>query len=140
MDIEAYTRMYLWDTEFRDYANKEYAVDDFIERFVVELIDDHKMYRINNIKYHKYDDGCEFWYMNDQYHRDNGPAIVHPDGSELYYYHGMKHRLDGPAVVYPDGYRAYYVDNNRHRLDGPAVIYVGGSEEYWEYGERVLLR
>ena len=35
------------------------------------------------------------------FHRDDGPAIIHPNGTEEWYRNGKIHRRDGPAVVRP---------------------------------------
>lgn len=37
---------------------------------------------------------------NENYHNDNGPAIVWKDGSSFYYLNGKCHREDGPAAIY----------------------------------------
>jgi hypothetical protein len=63
MDIEAYMRMWVYDDEFRDYAKGMYAVDDFINRFVVKQMNGYKIYKINNIEYHKYDNQRHLWMM-----------------------------------------------------------------------------
>jgi hypothetical protein len=100
MDIEAYTRMYLWDTGFREYAKGMYAVNDFIELFVVEKKDRYKKYKINNIEYLKYDNGRQEWYMNGKLHKDNGPAVICANGGECWYINGKRHRINGPAIIF----------------------------------------
>jgi hypothetical protein len=137
MDMEAYTRMYLWDTGFREYANGVCAIDDFIERFVVTYIHFCKRYRLNNIEYLKYDNGRQCWLMNGNYHKTDGPAIIYVDGSEEWYKNGLHHRDDGPAIIFKSGSKIYCQDGKRHRLDGPAVIYANGNVEYWEYEVRI---
>jgi hypothetical protein len=136
MDIETYMRMYLWDTEFRKYANSEYAIDDFIERFVVTRISIFKRYKLGNHIYDKYDDGIQRWYMNYFLHRLDGPAVICPNGDMFWHINGRLHRDDGPAVIHTSGYKAYYQHDKRHRLNGPAIIHVDGREEYYEYGVR----
>jgi hypothetical protein len=101
-DIEAYTRMYLWDTGFREYAKGMYAIDDFIERFVVKRMEDHKKYKINNIEYRKYNDGGQQWYKNSELHKDNGPAVICANGNEYWYINGERHRINGPAIILTD--------------------------------------
>jgi hypothetical protein len=137
MDIETYTRMYLYDTGFRDYANTEYAVDDFIARFVVTRMEDYTLYRINNIEYYKYDNGNQGWYMNGKFHKNGGPAVIFANGDEYWYINDKYHRDDGPAIIHNNGYKAYYLNGKIHRLDDPAIIHEDGREEYWEYGMRV---
>jgi len=41
--------------------------------------------------------------INDQRHRDDGPAIVSIFAGKHWYQHGKRHREDGPAVESPDG-------------------------------------
>jgi hypothetical protein len=162
MDIETYIRMYLWDSEFREYARKVYAVDDFIELFVVEKKDRYKKYKINNMEYRKYNDGGQQWYKNSELHKDNGPAVICANGNEYWYINGERHRINGPAIILTDGknthehwfinnkyhrddgpamihggYKTYYQHDMLHRLNGPAVMYADGREEYWEYGVKI---
>ena len=137
MDIEVYMRMYLWDDEFREYANKEYAIDDFIERFVVKRMYDYKIYKLGNNEYHKYDNGRQARYMNGKLHRDGGPALIYANGEQEYWINGKLHRDGGPAVIHVSGYKAYYQHGKRHRLNGPAIICTDGREKYYEYGAEI---
>ncbi len=34
------------------------------------------------------EDGTRFWYLNDEFHREDGPAIEYPDGSRRWYLNG----------------------------------------------------
>jgi len=52
--------------------------------------------------------GTKCWYLNNQYHREGGPAIEYLNGSKLWYLHGQRHRLDGPAVENDSGYKSWY--------------------------------
>ena len=50
------------------------------------------------------------WYnLEDQFHREDGPAVEHKDGYKAYYINGEKHRENGPAVEYKDGSKSYYI-------------------------------
>ena len=51
-------------------------------------------------------DGTKIWYLNDQLHREDGPAYEHPGGTKVWYLNGQCHRADGPAAEYPDGFKA----------------------------------
>ena len=42
-------------------------------------------------------DGTKRWYLNDQLHREDGPAIEWSDGSKEWYLNGELHREDDPA-------------------------------------------
>ena len=51
------------------------------------------------------------WYLNGQYHREDGPAIEHLNGCKAWYLYGKCHRLDGPAVIWFDGHVNWYVND-----------------------------
>ena len=51
-----------------------------------------------------------------------------------YYLNGQFHRTDGPAVIYDNSYQAWYLNGKYHREDGPAVEW-GKSREWWLNGE-----
>jgi hypothetical protein len=135
MNVEAYMRMYLLDTGFRKYAKGVYAVDDFIERFVVERVDGCIIYTLGNIKYYIYDDGDQIWFMDDLLHRIDGPAIICANGKQCWYINGIFHRVDGPAQIYPNGDMFWYINGNYHRDDGPAVVYASGYRGYYQHGK-----
>jgi len=48
------------------------------------------------------------WYLNGQFHREDGPAVESAGGTKAWYFHGQYHRLDGPAVEYSDGTKEWY--------------------------------
>ena len=50
-----------------------------------------------------YTDGTKFWYLNDKYHREDGPAVERADGTKSWFLNGKRHREDGPAIEYADG-------------------------------------
>ena len=56
-------------------------------------------------------DGSKSWWINGKRHRENGPAIEYADGSKLWYINGKLHRIDGPAVEYADGCKLWYINN-----------------------------
>lgn len=69
---------------------------------------------------------CTVWYLHNNIHRVNGPAISY-DCNEEWYYKGLYHRLDGPAIIRNwccgcGYYEAWYNKNKLHRTDGPAII------------------
>ena len=57
-----------------------------------------------------YEEGDKFWYLNDKYHREDGPAIECADGTKYWYLNGKYHREDGPAVEYADGTKYWYLN------------------------------
>ena len=75
-------------------------------------------------------DGVQHWWINNQRHREDGPAVIYPDGTQLWFRYGRLHREDGPAVIHPDNEREWWFDGILHQEDGPAVIYSDGTQEY----------
>ena len=58
-----------------------------------------------------YDNGTKYWFLNDELHREDGPAIERADGSKYWYLNDKCHREDGPAVEYADGNKAWYLND-----------------------------
>ena len=79
-------------------------------------------------------DGTEAWYLNDQLHRTDGPAVRLTNGTEYWYLNGRRHRTDGPALIYADGTQEWYGNGQLHRTNGPAVIYADGTQEWYVNG------
>jgi hypothetical protein len=54
----------------------------------------------NYIKYEVkvYADGEKYWYLNGEFHREDGPAVEYSDGGVSWYLNGLRHREDGPAM------------------------------------------
>ena len=57
--------------------------------------------------------GTKHWYLNDNLHRTDGPAIEYSDGEKHWYQNGKLHRIDGPAVIYPDGEKHWYLNGEK---------------------------
>ena len=55
--------------------------------------------------------GDKFWYMNDQRHRVDGPAIEYANGDKYWYMYGKLHRTDGPAIENADGTKEWYLND-----------------------------
>lgn len=71
------------------------------------------------------------WFLNDQTHRSDGPAVITVYGAKVWYRDGSLHRLDGPAIIFPNGAKEWYHKGKLHRLDGPASA---GSDEWYYHG------
>ena len=54
--------------------------------------------------------GDKFWYLNDQRHREDGPAIEYANGDKFWYLNDQLHREAGPAVEYADGGKYWYLN------------------------------
>ena len=82
-------------------------------------------------------DGSQFWYLNGQLHRTDGPAEIWPGGAQFWWLNGQRHRTDGPAVLWTDGTQRWYLNGQLHRVDGPAVIWFNGSKRWFLNGEEM---
>lgn len=49
------------------------------------------------------------WYLNDDLHRVDGPAIEYTDGRKEWCLNGRLHREDGPAVEFADGDKIWFL-------------------------------
>jgi len=72
----------------------------------------------------------EEWYMDDRYHRVDGPARIEDDNGiniEQWYMDGQPHRVDGPArTMWYHGIKTseeWYISGQYHRIDHPTVAY-----------------
>jgi len=82
-------------------------------------------------------DGDVFWYLNGEFHREDGPAIEYANGSKYWYLNGKHHREDGPAVEYPES-KYWWLNGKLHREDGPAIEYNSGIREWWLNGKFIV--
>jgi hypothetical protein len=57
-----------------------------------------------------HDNGDKFWYLNDNLHREDGPAVEWASGSKCWYLNGKCHREDGPAVEFANGTKEWYLN------------------------------
>jgi hypothetical protein len=95
------------------------------------------MENYNECQTHKYKDGkiaYKEYFLNDKYHRTDGPAYIEYFHSgnislEIYYVYGVIHREIGPAYnSYYERYagsnfvKQYLINGKLHRIDGPAFI------------------
>jgi hypothetical protein len=84
-------------------------------------------------------DGSRYWYLNGQYHREDGPALELDDGSRYWYLNGKRHREDGPAVEESNGTKYWYLNGMvlpeaehklrtmaNHQQQTDLVEYIGG--------------
>lgn len=87
--------------------------------------------------FRKTDSGALAWYLNNEFHREDGPALITADGDVFWYKHGAFHREDGAAVIYANGTRKCFVNGELHRIDGPAIIWNDNSIEWFIRNERI---
>ena len=77
------------------------------------------------------------WYnLEGNYHRENGPAIEYADGDKYWYMNGKLHREDGPAIEYANGSKYWHMNGKLHRTDGPAIEYSNGSKLWYINGKK----
>ena len=55
---------------------------------------------------------------------------VYDDRTEWYNLDGDLHREDGPAIEYASGNKYWFLNNKLHRTDGPAIEWADGTK-YW---------
>lgn len=61
-------------------------------------------------------DGTKSWWLNDELHREDGPAIEYKDGTKCWYIHGKRHRVDGPAKEVCNGWKEWWFNGVRIEL------------------------
>jgi hypothetical protein len=82
-----------------------------------------------------YGNGDKVWYLNDERHREDGPAFEGASGTKAWWLNGKLHREDGPAVEWANGNKSWYLNDKLHREDGPAIEDADGSKVWWLNGE-----
>ena len=53
--------------------------------------------------------GTKRWFLNGEYHREDGPAVENAVGNKYWFLHGYRHREDGPAVEWADGLKEWWL-------------------------------
>lgn len=84
-----------------------------------------------------YENGEKQWWLNGEYHREDGPAVEWPDGTKEWMLNGNRHREDGPAIENPGGTNYWFLNNELHREDGPAVEDTDGYKAWYLHGEKL---
>jgi hypothetical protein len=84
-------------------------------------------------------DGYDYAYFDSdrRKHRLFGPAYTSSKyGIQEWYKHGEFHRIDGPAIIHKNN-QYWYKEGKKHRLDGPAIITGGGPKQFWIEGQKL---
>lgn len=71
------------------------------------------------------------YYLNEQLHRKDGPAIIYEHGTTEWYLNGKLHREDGPAIKTYNGIEKWYLNGKLHRENGPAIDGSGSKDKMW---------
>lgn len=58
-------------------------------------------------------------------------------GTIWWFLNNNVHRVNGPAITSQSGIRYWLLNNNVHRVNGPAVIDQHGDVEYWINGHQL---
>jgi hypothetical protein len=53
-----------------------------------------------------------YWYLNEKFHREKGPAVFGDSIKYAWYQNGLRHRLDGPAIIWDDGRIVWHINGN----------------------------
>jgi uncharacterized protein YodC (DUF2158 family) len=61
----------------------------------------------------EFSDGTKYWYLNDKFHREDGPAIEYISGTKAWHLNGNLHREDGPAVEFASGHKEWWINNKQ---------------------------
>ena len=83
------------------------------------------------IKCVKYINGDKEWFLNDLFHREDGPAVDQVGGHKEWWLNGQLHRVNGPAREFPNGSKQWWLNGKLHRIDGPAVEYADGTKGWY---------
>src|SRR5271165_5625111 len=89
--------------------------------------------------------GDKCWYLNNQLHREDGPAIEYSNGNKYWYLNGQLHRVEVDpetgltmsAIECASGYKSWCLNGRLHREDGPAIENANGDTEYWINGNHI---
>ena len=81
--------------------------------------------------------GNKYWYLNGEYHREDGPAVEWADGTKSWWLNGKCHREDGPDVEWANGDKYWWLNGKFHREDGPAIEYADGTKAWYLNGKRL---
>lgn len=54
--------------------------------------------------------GTKTWWLNGEYHREDGPAIEYTNGDKYWFLNDKRHREDGPAVELADGSKFWFLN------------------------------
>ena len=83
------------------------------------------------------DSGNKHWYLNSQFHREDGPAIESANGDKYWLLNDKSHREDGPAIEFANGHKSWYLQGKPHREDGPAIERGSGIKYWYLNGENL---
>jgi hypothetical protein len=68
---------------------------------------------------------------------NGGELDEYNNGDKHYFLNDNRHREDGPAIEYANGDKEWYVNDKLHREDGPAIEAANGTKYWWLHGEEL---
>ena len=77
-----------------------------------------------------------YYYLDDKFHRIDGPALDYNSGHKEWRQNGKLHRIDGPAIECANGYKEWYQNGLLHRINGPAVEH--NEYKAWYYEDELI--
>lgn len=57
------------------------------------------------------------WYLGNQLHRTDGPAVIHPTGTQEWWQNGKLHRTDGPAIIFSNNLESWHLNGMLYSFD-----------------------
>jgi len=57
---------------------------------------------------------CTRYYLDDQIHRTDGPAIECINGTKKWFAYDKLHRIDGPAIEWNTGGKVWYINDKKY--------------------------
>jgi hypothetical protein len=67
---------------------------------------------------------------------ENG-LFIDKFGTKIYYLNDLYHREDGPAIEFIDGHKEWFQNDLLHRLDGPAIEWNNGNKFWFFHGKEI---
>jgi hypothetical protein len=61
----------------------------------------------------EYKNGSRFWFLNNQFHREDGPAMEFASGTNHWCLNGKLHRENGPAKEFTDGSGEWWINGQQ---------------------------
>jgi len=78
------------------------------------------------------------YFLNNDFHRIGGPAIIDAVGNKEWCRFGVLDRPDGPAIEWVNGDKEWYRKGKRDRK-GEAASIIGKHKSWWEDGKLIKI-
>ena len=78
-----------------------------------------------------HDNGDRYWCLNDELHREDGPAVELNNGNKEWWLNGERHREDGPACEWNAGNKYWFLNGEevteQQVMNTHAVVVIDGK-------------